>query len=201
MNRRMRRTLLAGAIAALAASPTWVAAETHGSPAAGAETPRSQETGRTGTGTDAPAVLHGGTEADVPGELGSDSIYVLSVEELRDREVMNITGETAGTITDVVKDSDRDELYAVISAQGQEMVVPVNGITLVNDELKLADHLSYLAKEYDAGRYSEVEADRPMRELVTVRSVPPLPTHDPMRMEGSPAGGVPVQPSTATEPR
>jgi hypothetical protein len=200
MNRSMRRTLLAGAIAALVASPTWVAAETHGSPGAGAEPPRYQ-TDRTGTGMDAPAVLRGGTETDMPEVLRSDSIFGLTADELRDLELVEITGETAGTITDVVKDDERDALYAVISVDGEEKVVPVDRMHLVDDAPRLADPLDDVAQEYDADRYSEVDADRPMRELVTVTSLPPLPTQDPMRMEGDPKGGVPVQESQGPEPR
>jgi len=176
MDKKYRKSLLAGAIAALVALPVWSAQDAAPMPGttdvtSGQSTP--QESSQYSTGTPKPMGESVGT---APKSLaGSNSMLALTPDDLHRQEVIGSDGNTIGKISDVVSGKDNGDIYAVISTGGflgliggTKHIVPLNELRLEQQKLHVDVTQEELSarEEYTEERYLVVKPDdRPIIEF------------------------------------
>lgn len=154
-----RRTLLAGAVAALAATPMLAGAE-------GGKTyhEAGQPTSEYKAGTAASASLQG-----------------LTPSQLRGTEVLGPSGEEVGTVKAVVRSRDEKNIQAVISAGGmmgmgdREVAVPLSSLRYDGDKLRISATEEQLKARpaYQSEKFVELEpSDQPISEFSAFETVP-----------------------------
>lgn len=184
MKTNIRTTLIAGAIAALLAGPTWAASDT---PKEGAQTPaptkseigqpeRDQpkaaqpmnETPRSGAAADAGATA--GPSADNP-------LYTRSAADLDGVDVVDSTGDKIGEVKQIVLAPDRKSAHAVISVGGvlgmgaRDVLVSLDELRPMGDKLQLRATKEEIAARKDEApdtdKYVEVKGDTPISGSIT----------------------------------
>lgn len=162
MNNIFRKTLLAGAVAALAAAPMLASAE-------GGKT--GNERGEVGQPT---SQYRSGTAE-------SASLQGLTPSQLRGTEVVGPNGEQVGTVKAVVRSRDEKNIQAVISAGGmmgmgdREVAVPLNSLRYDGDKLRISATEEQLKArpEYQSEKFVELEpSDQPISEFSAFETVP-----------------------------
>ncbi|WP_260293125.1 PRC-barrel domain-containing protein [Sedimenticola hydrogenitrophicus] len=176
MNKGYRKTLLAGAIAALIAGPVLGAEHAAQAPEAPGVTPDQpmQESPQSSPSTPQPMDKQTGT-AEQPGAAEPSSMLALTPDDLRRQEVIGSDGEAIGRISDVVSNRGGGEIYAVISTGGflgliggSEHVVPLSELRLEEQKLHLSTTQEELTsrEEYTEDQYLVVQPDdRPISEF------------------------------------
>jgi hypothetical protein len=185
MNKGYRKTLLAGAIAALIAGPVLGAEYDAQTPATPGMTPEQpvQETPQSSPSTPQPMDEQAGTEQPAADEV--NSMLALTPDDLHRQEVIGSDGEAIGRISDVVSDRGGADIYAVISTGGflgliggSKHVVPLSELRLEEQKLHLSATQEELAarEEYTEDQYVIVQPDdRPISEFSAFEQQPQEP--------------------------
>lgn len=159
MNAIFRKSLLAGAVAALAATPMLASAE-------GGKT--YHETGQP-------------TSEYRSGTATSASVQGLTPSQLRGTEVVGPSGEEVGTVKAVVRSRDEKNIQAVISAGGmmgvgdRQVAVPLNSLRYDGEKLRISATEEQLKARpaYQSEKFVELEpADQPISEFSAFETVP-----------------------------
>jgi sporulation protein YlmC with PRC-barrel domain len=188
MSTKFRKTLLAGAIAALVSAPLWAQQEIPDAPGAAPQTESGQPMAAPPAGSQ--------TEPYPARETRgmSNPLYSKTPSDLRRGEVIDATGEKVGTIKAVVSDPGHQDIHAVISSGGI-LGFRAKEILVSFDELQLADDNKVQVtatkqelqerSEYVSGDYVELEADRPISEFSAFE---PMHEPEPGALPGGGAG-------------
>jgi sporulation protein YlmC with PRC-barrel domain len=168
MSNTLRKTLLAGAIAALLAAPAWGQTDISEPPAGtpGAETGQPMQEDRTYSAPD-PAT-------------SSNPLYTLTPNDLRRGEVIDASGEKVGNIKTVVLEPETESIHAVISSGGilgfgaREIVVSFDELQMSDDKIQVTATKQELQGrgEYVPEEYVELEPDRPISEFSAFEPMP-----------------------------
>ncbi|MCK0510882.1 PRC-barrel domain-containing protein [Aromatoleum buckelii] len=154
-----RKSLLAGAIAVLVATPGW----------AGSDASKTHDRMPQAEGTQSP---HPGMDTSRANPGGV--VYTMSPRELRGKDVIGPGGEEIGSVKAVVHSRHEKDIQAVISAGGflgvgdKAITVPLNQLQYVNGELRInASEEELKARpEYQPEQYVELEpGDQPISEF------------------------------------
>lgn len=187
MNTKLRKTLIAGAVAALITAPAWAAED---APAYQDEVPQVE------SGQPMEGAPQYGAEPDVaaPAPLAMDNpLYARTPEELRRVEVIDPAGDKVGRIKTVVLGPDRDSAHAVISYGGflglgaREVIVSLDELQIAEDKLQISATKEELEArgDYAPEQYVELEPDRPISEFSAF---------EPMEEPEQPGAGLPTLP-------
>jgi len=155
MNRSFKSLAAGAAIATLAAAPAWLTAQEAQQP------PETQQ----------PPAAGAQPEAQQPAQ----GLYSKRIQEITGKEVANVNGDTLGEIEQVVRGTDDDRLYVVISVGGflgigdKQVALPVDDLQLSEDRLVLTtnldeDALKQQADAYEAAQYQPVTEDMTLAE-------------------------------------
>lgn len=154
-----RKSLLAGAIAVLVATPGWAgtdASKTHD------RMPQAEGTQSTNPRMDTSRANPGGV------------VYTMSPRELRGKDVIGPGGDEIGSVKAVVHSRHEKDIQAVISAGGflgigdKEITVPLDQLQYVDGKLRISASEEELKAmpEYQPERYVELESgDQPISEF------------------------------------
>ncbi|KON80268.1 PRC-barrel domain-containing protein [Azoarcus sp. PA01] len=154
-----RKSLLAGAIAVLVATPGWAgtdASKTNDS------MPQAESTQSTNPRMDRSRANPAGV------------VYTMSPRELRGKDVIGPGGDEIGSVAAVVHSRHEKDLQAVISAGGflgigdKKITVPLDQLQYVDGQLRInASEEELKARpEYQPERYVELESgDQPISEF------------------------------------
>ncbi len=162
MNAMFRKSLLAGAVAALAATPMLAGAD-------------AGKTSHEGGATGHPTSQYGAPTA------ASASVQGLTPSQLRGTEVIGPSGEEVGTVKAVVRSRDEKNIQAVISAGGmmgmgdRKVAVPLNSLRYDGDKLRISATEEQLKArpEYQSEKFVELEpSDQPISEFSAFETVP-----------------------------
>ena len=154
-----RKSLLAGAVAVLVATPGWAgtdASKTNDS------MPRAEGTQTTNPRMD--------TSRANPGSV----VYTMTPRELRGKDVIGPGGDEIGSVKAVVHSRQEKDIQAVISAGGflgvgdKEITIPLDRLQFVDGKLRVSASEEELKArpEYQPEQYVELEpADQPISEF------------------------------------
>jgi sporulation protein YlmC with PRC-barrel domain len=168
MNPKLRKTLLASAIAALLGSPVWAATEAP-------DYPRERMGPQSEEQWESPSPTGAGPGEMTPVAAGyANPLHDRTPEELAGFDVLDATGEKVGTIKGVVLDTRRQSAHAVVSSGGilgigaKEFAVPLEELRFVGDELQVTTSWEDVKArgEYEEELYVELDEDRPISEAV-----------------------------------
>jgi hypothetical protein len=197
MNAMFRKSLIAGAIAALASSPTW-AADTD---ADKAPTPSATDQTLPGSQSMEPGAAPGTSAAQI-GDATSNPLYSMTPQQLRKMDVVDATGKDIGGVHSVVHGRDKQDIQVIVSSGGRlgigdkKVAVSLDELQLVDDKLHLSATKDELEArgEYVADQYVELEPkDQPISEFSAFESAPP----DASRSPAAPSTTDPAQGSSA----
>lgn len=182
MNAGLRKSLVAGAIAALVSVPGWAAGE-------------AGSTGAAGT-----------SGAQMSSEQASNPLYSMTPQQLQDMDVVSATGEEIGSVSKVVSGRAQEGIQLVISSGGvagvggKEVAVPLNEASLQGDKIQVSSSKAELEAqpEYQAEQFVEVQpADQPISDFAAFE--PLAPGQEGQQQPGR--TGEPTQPEGGTSPR
>ncbi|MCK0507611.1 PRC-barrel domain-containing protein [Aromatoleum anaerobium] len=150
-----RKSLLAGALAALVAVPMGAAADSY---------------------------TEGQTKHQMRSQMGaSGQVQSMTPSQLRGTQVVDASGEQIGSVKTVVRSRQDENIHAVISAGGflgvgdKEITVPLNRMRYEDGKLRLsagADELR-ARPEYRPEQYVELRPmDQPISEFSALETVP-----------------------------
>lgn len=157
MSARIRKSMMAGAIAALISAPVWAQGEA-GSPGA---------TGSPGAG--------------MSSQSASSPLYSMTPQQLRRMEVVDATGENIGSVRSVVRSRDQENIQLVVSSGGflgvggKETTIPLDQVNLAGDKIQLSSTKAELEgqPEYQPEQYVELEpADQPISDFAAFEPTP-----------------------------
>lgn len=176
MNKGYRKTLLAGAIAALITGPVLGAehaAQAPEEPGMTTDKPMQESTQSTPS-TPMPMDKQTGT-AEQPTAAEPSSMLALTPYDLRKQEVIGSGGEAIGRISDVVSERMGGEIYVVISTGGflgliggSDHMVPLRELRLEEQKVHLSTTQEELIsrEKYMKDQYVVVQPDdRPISEF------------------------------------
>ncbi len=156
-----RKSLIAGAIAALISSPGWAAGTSAEAGAQGGASPAAE------------------TQAGTP--AATNSLYSMTPQQLRRMDVVGAAGEEIGDVKQVVRGRDEEKIHVVINAGGflgvggKEIAVPLEDLTLVEDKLRLNATKEELQArpEYVEEQYVELQpSDQPISDFAAFEPTP-----------------------------
>jgi sporulation protein YlmC with PRC-barrel domain len=208
MTMKFRKTLIAGAIAALTAGTAWAADP----PKYGSDAPAT-------TGTEQPARNDAsppresqpmGQSMDRQTQRSDESgpasarkgIYTRSADSLTGTEVVDGTGEKIGKVKQIVLSSDRKSAHAVISEGGllgmgaREVRVSLDQLTPIDDKLewRVTKQQIEVMEEHTPGQFVELKGDAPISGEITEFSA-----FEPMKeVDQQPQAAPSVRPETST---
>lgn len=168
MNPKLRKTLLASAMASLLSAPVLVTGETR-------DDPRERMGLQSEERWESLAPTGAGPGEMAPGAAGYDNpLYERTPEELDGLDVLDAAGEKVGTIKGVVLEPQQQSAHAVVSSGGilgigaKEFVVPLDEVRFLEDELQVTTSWEDVKArgEYEKDLYVELEKDRPISEAV-----------------------------------
>jgi sporulation protein YlmC with PRC-barrel domain len=167
MNPKLRKVVLASAVASLLGSPALVTGQASDPPREGWGT-QSEERG------DARSLTGAGPSAMAPEVAARDNpLFDQTPEDLEGRDVIGADGDRIGEITDVVMDPERQSVYAVVSSGGllgigaREYAIHFNDLQMTGEELQLTTSWDSVKER---GRYDEEgfiqfdQKDQPIRD-------------------------------------
>jgi sporulation protein YlmC with PRC-barrel domain len=167
MNPKLRKLLLATAIASLLGAPALVTGQASDTPREGWGT-QGEERG------DARPPAEAGPSAMAPGIAVRDNpLFDQTPEDLEGRDVIGADGDRIGEITEVVMDPERQSVYAVVSSGGllgigaREYAVHFNDLQMTGEELQLTTSWDTVEARgrYDEEAYIQFEQkDQPIRD-------------------------------------
>ena len=181
MNARFRKSLIAGAVAAMVGAPAW-AAEGDAQRSPGTTSGQSMEQGTTGSG----AAGRSGPQSSTMD--ASNPLYSMTPQQLRRMDVVDATGEDIGRVQSVVRSRDQEDIQLVVSSGGflgvggREIAVPLNQATLIGDKLHLSASRAELESrpQYQSDQYVELQpADQPISDFAAFEPVPGQGTQQP----------------------
>lgn len=153
-----RKSLLAGAIAALVAVPMGAAADSY---------------------------TEGQTKQQMRSQMGaSGQVQTMTPSQLRGTEVVGINGEQIGSVKTVVRSRQDKNIHAVISAGGflgvgdKEITVPLDRMRYEDGKLRLSATEDELKARpaYRSEQYVELQPrDQPISEFSAFETVPDKP--------------------------
>jgi glucose/arabinose dehydrogenase len=183
MTMQYRNALLAGAIAALIASPSWVCAQQvqapqpdnaqQGQPTTGAPTPSANPVKPVPEGVLMPP--EGATH------LNDTLLSALTPQQLKHLEIDDASGKKIGKVEDVVRSREDGFIYAVVSSGGllgigaKEMTVPVEMLKLQGNRLRIGATKGEVQDwpEYQEDKYAELEpTNKPISEFSAFEAIP-----------------------------
>lgn len=168
MNPKLRKTLLAGAIASLLTSPMWATGETPDYPRERMGPQSEQQWGTT------PPMGAGPAEMAPGAAPHANPLYDRTPEELNGLDVVDSAGEKVGKIQGVVLEPRRQSVHAVVSSGGilgigaKKFVVSLDEVHVLGDDLQVTTSWEDVKArgEYDQDLYAELQKDRPISESV-----------------------------------
>jgi len=184
MTTHYRNALLAGAIAALTASPSWVSAQQAEAPPT---TSGQQEQPTVG----APPASSANPMKSAPvGALlshdtnhrGDRLLSALTPQQLKHMEIVDVSGEKIGKVEDVVRSREDGFIYAVVSSGGllgigaKEVTIPIETLEAQGDKLRISATKDEVERwpEYQDDRYAELEPmNKPISEFSAFEAIPP----------------------------
>ena len=178
MNTTFRKSLLAGAVAALLAAPVWAQTDMT-------EPPGGEPGAETGQPMDAPPAAGGERNLLAPdAATNGNPLYSLTPNDLRRGEVLDADGEKVGNIKTVVGDPRTERVHAVIASGGilgfgaREIVVSFDELKLADDKVQVIATKEELQErgEYVPEEYVELEPDQPISEFSAFE---PMPDEEP----------------------
>lgn len=168
MNTNLRKTIVAGSVAALIAFPAWAAADTAQERSGTSPYPTSQAAPAGQTGGGAPTA---GAAASA-----SNPLHARTADDVSDMNIVNVAGDKIGSIDAIVLSQDGSEAHAVVKVGGV-MGVGARSVLVSLDELAPAadDELRIQATEdelkarpeFDKDQYTEIEGDQLIGESIT----------------------------------
>lgn len=160
MNRMFRKSLLAGAIAALAAAPVWAGGDAGKYESQSGSTYHKMERS----------------------EMGASSrVHSMTPSQLRGTDVVGPSGEEIGTVKAVVRSRQEGNIQAVISSGGvaglgaKEVAVPLDSLRYRDGKLQTAVSESQLKArpEFRSEQYVELQpTDQPISEFSAFEADP-----------------------------
>ncbi|CAI08688.1 PRC-barrel domain-containing protein [Aromatoleum aromaticum] len=154
-----RKSLLAGAVAVLVATPAWAGTEASKT---NDNMPRAEGTQSTNPRMD--------TSRANPGSV----VYTMTPRELRGKDVIGPGGDEIGSVKAVVHSRQEKNIQAVISAGGflgigdKEITLPLDQLQFVDGKLRVSASEEELKArpEYQPEQFVELEpADQPITEF------------------------------------
>jgi len=218
MKLKVHTTLIASAIAALLAGPTWATSDT---PQYGAQISApakdqidQSEVDQLNTAqqlSETPqmnAATSGG--ALITPSIGNNPLYTRSADDLDGVEVVDSTGEKVGKVKQIVLSPDCKSAHAKISVSGilgigaHDIIVSLDDLKPIDDKLQMSatkseiDALKNAAP--DADQYVEVKGDTPISGSIVEFSAfePGKEADQPGVVSSSPKGDV-LAPATTPE--
>jgi|GEM_PF-1380194 len=181
MNTNFRKTLIAGAIAALISSPAFATKDgmPGNAPAEGAAESRTEQPRDTSSqmrsGRDGARDSSGAAGKDAArAGVGNHPLYNRTPDDLSGMEVVGSDGEDIGKIKSIVTGPGQAKPHAVISSGGflglgaREIVVPLAELRPIDSDKVQARFTQAQVEtlpEYKSEQYSELESDRPISEF------------------------------------
>ncbi|HRP75557.1 MAG TPA: PRC-barrel domain-containing protein [Rhodocyclaceae bacterium] len=173
MNTKLQKTLIAGAVMALIASPAWAASDASEYPAA---TPQA-ETGQPMQSAPMDTAPQMGTASEA---FSDNPIYNSTPDELRRVEVRDSEGNKVGRVKTVVLGPDHESAHAVVSVGGilglgaREIIVSLDELQIVEDRLQVSVTREDLEArgDYEPEQYVELEPETPIREFSAFEPIP-----------------------------
>ena len=170
MNAIFRKSLLAGAVAALAASPVL----------AGGEAGKTHD--QSGTYQHMERSETWKSDKHSRSEMGASSqVQAMTPSQLRGTEVVGPGGEEVGSVAAVVRSRQDKNIQAVISAGGvlgmgdREVAVPLDSLRYDGEKLRISSTEEQLKArpEYKSEQFVELEpTDQPISEFSAFETVP-----------------------------
>jgi sporulation protein YlmC with PRC-barrel domain len=209
MNMKFRKTLIAGAIAALTTGTAW-AAETpkYGSDApatTGIEQPARDDTKVRNAPQSSEQPMGMQTQrSDKSGPSSADKvIYTRSADSLAGADVVDGDGEKIGDVKQVVLAADRKSAHAVISEGGilgiggREVRVSLDELTPLDDDKlqwRVTKEQVEMLEEHTPGQFVEIKGDTPISGEITEFSA-----FEPMKKDIDQPQAVPSMPKSSTD--
>lgn len=172
MNVTFRKSMIAGAIAALFSAPLFAAG-----------------TGEYGPATD--------TGAQSSMQSGSGQLSSMTPQQLRDMQVFDASGQQIGEVSSVVQSRAQSDIQLVISPGGlmggdqKKVAVPLDEVQMTGDRLMLSETRQELEArpEFSAQQYVELQpTDQPISDFAAFETEPSGSLYD---TQPSPARGAP----------
>jgi PRC-barrel domain protein len=173
MNIKDRKSLLAGVIATLMASPGWLVAQQMGD---------SQAPSGKSLGSESGSVEPATNPAWVATQGDKTLLSALTPKHLKQMDVIDASGEKIGKIEEVVRSREDGLIYAVVSSGGvlgigaKETPVLLEELQVHGDKLRIAttkDNLRSWPK-YQKDQYVELKpANQPLSEFAAFEVTPP----------------------------
>jgi sporulation protein YlmC with PRC-barrel domain len=186
MNAKLRKPLLATAVASLLGAPALVTGQVPERQGWGTQ---SEERG------DARYPAGTGPSAMAPGVGARDNpLFDQTPEDLEGRDVVGINGDRIGEITDVVMDVERQSVYAVVSSGGllglgtNEYAIDFNDLRMTGDELQLTTPREALEARgrYDEEGYIQFDRkDQPIRDAAMLWPGEVDPSYQPWEVDST----------------
>jgi sporulation protein YlmC with PRC-barrel domain len=199
MNTNFRKTLIAGAIAALTTGTAWAADP----PRYGNEAPAKsgiEQPARNDTNMNR-ALQPDGQSMGMHTQRSDREIYTRSADSLDGAEVVDRDGKKIGKVKQVVLAADRKSAHAVIAEGGllgiggREVRVSLDELTPLDDDKlqwRVTKEQVETMEEHTPGQFVEIEGDTPISGEITEFSA-----FDPMS-EGDQSQAVPPLPRSST---
>lgn len=175
MNTNLRKTIVAGSVAALIAFPAWAAADTAQERSGTSPYPTSQAAPAGQTGG-AAGQTGGGAPTAGAATSASNPLHARTADDVSDMDIVNVAGDKIGSIDAIVLSQDGSEAHAVVKVGGV-MGVGARSVLVSLDELAPAadDELRIQATEdelkarpeFDKDQYTEIEGDQLIGESIT----------------------------------
>ena len=184
MTTTYRTSLLAGAIAALIASPSGVSAQQgqapqadsghQGPPTVGAPAPSANPMKSLPEGAVLPSKSASGSNDSV--------LSALTPQQLKHMEVDDASGAKIGKVDNVVRSREDGFIYAVVSSGGllgigaNEVTVPVEMLEVQGNRLRIGPTKDELQRwpEYQEDRYAALQpTSKPISEFSAFEAIPP----------------------------
>jgi len=172
MNSIFRKSLLASAVAALAATPMWASADAGKMQGKGETSQQMHQPGD-------PTSSRWGAGRSATGT--SAAVHAMTPSQLRGTDVVGPGGQDIGKVKAVVRSRDEKNIQAVISAGGvlgmgdKEIAVPLDSLRYEGGKLHTASTEEQLKARpgYRAEKYVELEPrDQPISEFSAFETVP-----------------------------
>lgn len=185
MNTKLRKTLIAGAVAALVSGPTFAAGEARGEAVSDTETrqmsPQGTTAGQKGTTGARTDMDTSGARAETRA-ASSSALHAMTPSELEGKDVVDASGEEIGSVDKIVLESSSNKIFAVVSVGGvmgvggNDVAVSLDDLSAGADEdtLRISSTKEQLEQrgdgDYDKERYVELDNDIPISEFSAFES-------------------------------
>lgn len=190
MNVTFRKSLMAGAIAALISTPTWAGGGAYGEDPA-AQQRSQQQSSQWGTG----------------GAAASGQLQSMTPQELQGMQVIGANGEQLGEVEQVVQSRAESNIQLVVSTEGEMGFTEQKRVAVPLDEFQLSgDQLQLSATEQELQARPEFASEQFVALQPEDQPLSDFAAFEPIQGEGSgmqqqQQGRNPILPGTSPEGR